>query len=170
MSIDPRAKVILAYIGALEAPKGYDQVYGGILPEDRPPKPLTTMTIREVLDWQQRIDPKYRSEAAGQYQIIEKTLLDLVRQGYVSEGDLFDAETQDYAGWTLMRRRGYDSFASGLLKPEAFGDRLAREWASLPVLTGPKRGASYYAGDGLNKALTKADTFEAVLKAVAKAF
>lgn len=47
------------------------------------------------------------------------------------------------------------------------------EWASFPVLVGTKgqkrtvkRGQSYYAGDGLNKALVAPDAVEAILDRV----
>ena len=52
----------------------YNAVWGGIKAKDRPPKKLVEMTIGEVLDWQDMIDPHYKSEAAGRYQIMEDTL------------------------------------------------------------------------------------------------
>lgn len=55
----------------------------------------------------------------------------------------------------------------------AFAKGLAQEWASFPVLVDCrgahrdiKRGQSFYAGDGLNKALVKPEKVEAVLQAV----
>ncbi len=62
---------------------------------------------------------------------------------------------------------------SGQIGVTEFGKRLAQEWASFPVLAATKgqkrtvqRGQSYYAGDGLNKALVKPEKVEAVLDQV----
>ena len=60
------------------------------------------MTVREVLAWQDSIDPKYRSEAAGKYQIMEDTLRDEVGKGSVSLNDVFNASTQDRLGVALL--------------------------------------------------------------------
>jgi hypothetical protein len=59
----------------------YDVIYGKIRPEDRPAKPMTQMSVREVLAWQDRIDARYASEAAGAVQIIPDTLRAVVRAG-----------------------------------------------------------------------------------------
>jgi hypothetical protein len=48
---------------------------------------------------------------------------------------------------------------------EAFANSLAKEWASLPVVTGKKKGQSYYSGDGLNKALVNVEPFLAAVRA-----
>ena len=140
----------------------YDVVWGGIRPEDRPKK-LSAMSVGRVLWWQDLIDSRYQSEAAGAGQIMEDTLRDLVKAGVVKETDIFDAKTQDTLVLALLDRRGWARCEAGTLSPEAFGNALAKEWASLPVITGAKRGASYYAGDGLNKAHA---TPEEVLAAV----
>ena len=52
----------------------------------------------------------------------------------------------------LLERRGLSKYKAGKISAEQFGNNLAKEWASFPVVTGSKRGRSYYAGDGLNKA------------------
>ncbi|WP_226779019.1 D-Ala-D-Ala carboxypeptidase family metallohydrolase [Oceaniglobus trochenteri] len=122
----------LDLIRSVEAPGGYDQVYGGIAPQDLPPKPLTQMTVAEVLNWQDRIDGKYNSEAAGGYQIMEDTLRDLVRSEGLTGGELFDAAMQDRLAIALMRRRGLDDFLAGTISAETFGNNLALEWAGLP--------------------------------------
>jgi hypothetical protein len=48
-------------------------------------------------------------------------------------------------------------YLEGRTTLEQFGNSLAKEWASLPVVAGKKKGRSFYAGDGLNKSLTGVD-------------
>lgn len=149
-------KGLLDLIGGVEAPKGYDQVYGGIRSSDQPPKPLTSMTVREVLAWQDSIDSRYMSEAAGRYQIMEDTLRDQVKKGNVSLDQRFDSGTQDALAVSLMNQRGLASYQAGLIGAEDFAQELSKEWASLPAITQDRngrsaKGQSYYAGDGLNK-------------------
>jgi muramidase (phage lysozyme) len=137
----------------------YDVVYSGIEPKDRPRK-LSDLTVTRVLWWQDVIDPLYRSEAAGAYQIMEDTLRTLK----VDQKRVFDAACQDDLALQLLDRRGWAKCEAGEMTPEAFGNALAREWASLPVITGPQRGKSYYDGDGLNSAHA---TPEEVMAAIA---
>ncbi|PIE10506.1 MAG: hypothetical protein CSA72_08345 [Rhodobacterales bacterium] len=156
---------LLSVIGRAEAPRGYNQVWGGIAAADRPPRALTTMTVNEVLAWQDSIDNRYNSEAAGRYQIMEDTLRDLVMSGAVSGNQLFNAQTQDACAVALMKRRGLDSYRAGHISAATFADRLAREWAGLPVQKDQRghkrhvrRGQSYYAGDSLNAATVSPDS------------
>ncbi|WP_321363541.1 hypothetical protein [uncultured Celeribacter sp.] len=143
---------LLGLIGGVEAPQGYNQVYGGS--KIATPKPLTQMTVGEVLDWQrQSIAAGSASSAAGRYQFLRKTLNDLVNAGYARKSDLFTPELQDRLAVALMERRGLSDYQSGRITETQFANNLAREWASLPVVTGSSAGSSYYAGDGLNKAL-----------------
>lgn len=145
-------------IGHLEAPHGYDMMYGGS--KIRPPKPITQMTVGELLNYQDRsVRAGSRSSAAGRYQIIRKTLRAQVAQGTVSLNDRFDVATQDRLANSLMEGRGISRYESGEISLEKFAQELSREWASLPAITKDKRGRgangqSYYAGDGLNKSLT----------------
>ena len=143
---------LLDFIAKFESRGDYNIVWGGIKKQDQPPRPLVTMTVGQVLNWQDSIDSRYMSEAAGKYQIMEDTLRDLVTQGHASKSELFNKTTQDKLAVALLRRRGLDRYLSGKISAEVFGNNIAREWASMPVTTGPNKGRSYYAGDGLNKA------------------
>ena len=154
---DARAQGILDFIGAIES-NGYDDVYRGVAAQ--PPQPLTTMTVAEVLAWQESIDARSRSEAAGKYQIIEDTLRELVDQGVVAPGALFNPATQDALALHLLERRGYDPARTDY---DRMGDAIAREWAALPVCTGYRAGRSYYDGLNGNTARTTCDTWLAVL-------
>jgi len=150
----------------------YEVVYGGIDAADRPAA-LTSMTVAEVLAWQDSIDARYPSEAAGAYQVMEDTLRGLVDSGQVSPDAVFNEATQDFVANLLMERRGLSKFVAGKLSAEKFADNLAREWASFPVVRNQQgakryveRGQSYYAGDGLNKAHADADEFLGVVEGI----
>ena len=144
----------------------YDVVWGGIAAKHRPAK-LSAMTIAEVLAWQDSIDAMYRSEAAGRYQIMEDTLRPLPVAAGLLPSDLFNEANQDALATVLLKRRGLDRYLAGGMSAEDFANNLAREWASLPVVTGPNRGRSYYARDGLNKSHVSVDDFLAAVRAVA---
>ena len=154
---------LLDFIGTLES-NGYDDYYRNVA--ESPPRRLTTMTVGEVLDWQDRIDARSNSEAAGRYQIMEDTLRGLVRQGVVPEDALFDATTQDALAVYLLDQRGWDPNRTG---PNAgtdlarMGDAIAREWAALPVCSGIRAGRSAYDGLAGNSARTTCDVWLKVL-------
>jgi predicted kinase/muramidase (phage lysozyme) len=159
---DPAVENLLSLVGRLEAPKGYDQVYSGSV--IRPPRPLTTMTINEVLAWQDaNVAGGAASSAAGGFQIIRKTLRASADQLGLKGDELFDAAMQKRIAVHLMRGRGLDDWRAGRISDQAFANSLAGEWAALPQVNGPKAGASVYQNDGLNKALTDPDTFLRVL-------
>lgn len=154
------------FIARYESGGDYNIVWGGIRKADHPPRPLVTMTIRDVLAWQDRIDPKYNSEAAGKYQVMEDTLRGIYTKAGLFGHSLFDEENQDRLADALLRRRGLDRYLSGSITTEEFANAIAREWASMPVVTGPNRGRSYYAGDGLNKAHAGVSEFLAAVRSV----
>ena len=159
-------KPLLDFIAKPESGGDYNVVWGRIKPADRPKRPLVTMTIAEVLAWQESIDARYQSEAAGRYQIMEDTLRPLPPAAGLLPSDLFNEANQDALATVLLRRRGLDKFLAGKISAEEFANNLAREWASLPVVTGPKAGRSYYAGDGLNKSHVSVSAFLAAVRAV----
>lgn len=169
---------LLDFIGNLES-EGYDDIVGLVSEASYPTKRLTRMTIQEVLDWQESIDKKYGSEASGRYQIMEDTLrgynndtrkgrrdkgTSLFERAGLSGGDLFSPENQDKLATVLIEARGLTKYLNGEITREQFGNNLASEWASLPLVTGPNAGRSRYAGDSAgNKSLTKVESFLSVL-------
>jgi muramidase (phage lysozyme) len=159
-------KPLLDFIAKPESGGDYGVVWGRIKPADRPKRPLISMTIAEVLAWQESIDARYQSEAAGRYQIMEDTLRPLPAAAGLKMYDLFNEANQDALATVLLRRRGLDKFLAGQISAEEFANNLAREWASLPVVTGPKAGRSFYAGDGLNKSHVSVEEFLAAVRAV----
>jgi len=141
--------------------------------QDKLPKPLTDYTVDELLAAQKVWAKNWRGSAAGRYQIIRKTLQGLVSQLGIPGTAHFNADLQDRLGFQLLQNRGWQAFASGQVSAGAYALQLAKEWASIPVLSDVQgqnrpvsRGESYYAGDGVNKSQAKADEFEAVLASI----
>jgi len=160
---------LLDFIAKPESGGDFNIVWGGIKAKDRPKKPLTTMTIGEVLAWQDSIDSRYPSEAAGAFQIMEDTLRGLYLSAELSSGDLFNEANQRRLAVELLNRRGLKRYLAGDIDAATFANALAREWASLPLVTGTKRGYSYYHGDGLNKSHVSPDAFLAAVMTAGRA-
>lgn len=149
----------------------YDVIYAN--KQGKLAKPLTSMTIDEVLAAQRGWSKNHGSSAAGGYQFMRNTLAEMKEELGLRGSQKLDPDLQDRLAYHLLKRRGYEGFMAGTINRTEFGKRLAMEWASFPVLAGTKgqqrqvkRGQSYYAGDGLNKALVAPDVVEAVLDRV----
>ena len=167
-NVPPGAAILLDFIGGIEAPQGYGTIYGNN--QSKLPKPLTAMTVDEVIGAGLGWARAYGSSAAGRYQFMNATLKGLKKELGLRGTQLLDANLQDRLAFHLLKGRGYDAFMAGTLPAVTFGKQLAQEWASLPVLAAAKggsrnvtRGQSYYAGDGLNKSLVTPEAVEAVL-------
>lgn len=113
---------------------------------------------------------KEPSSAIGGYQFLTATLDSLKSSLGLTGKERFTDILQDDLAVALMIRRGLLTFLRGNMSVDAFGNELAKEWASLPVLAATKRGnrsikvgQSYYAGDGLNKSFHKPETIRAAL-------
>jgi muramidase (phage lysozyme) len=165
------AAILLDFIGDIEAPAGYDTLYGNA--QKRYPWKLTSLTLGEVLKRGREWPRAHGSSACGRYQFMagpRHTLAGLCSELGLRDEQVFDADLQDRLAYHLLKRRGYDAFMAGRIDAREFGNRLAMEWASLPVLADcdgarrrVKRGQSYYAGDGLNKSLVSPERVEAIL-------
>ena len=150
---------LLDLIGRAEG-AGYDTIVGYIRRADYPHKQITQMTISEILDWQDSIDEKYDSEAVGRYQIMEDTLrgfdnsrssakgTSLYERAGLTLNSLFNQNNQDLMAIELLKYRGLNRFLTGSLTEVQFGDNLSYEWASLPVMIGPRAGQGRYSGQG----------------------
>lgn len=170
------AAILLDFIRETEVGRkdraSYDVIYANR--QNRLKRPLTTMSFGDVVDAQEAWSKNYGSSAAGAYQFMRATLIGLAKEiPSLKQTDLFTPDLQDRLGFHLLKRRSYQAFVTGELSLVEFGRRLAQEWASLPVLADTrghrqqvKRGQSYYAGDGLNKALVKPEKVETVLREV----
>lgn len=165
------AALLLDFIGGIEAPRGYNVIYGNN--QDKLLKPITHMTIGELVDAQVHFTNRFQSSASGRYQFMRATLQELSRELGLRGTQVFDANLQDRLAFHLLKRRGYEEYVAGKITRTEFGKRLAQEWASFPVLAATKgahrnvrRGESYYAGDALNKSLVSPAKVEAVLNKV----
>ena len=131
---------------------------------NKPKTPLTSMTVREIMNYQKDDD----GPAAGAGQIKHDTLEYLIDNGYISSSDVFSPEVQDKAVIRLLDRRGFVSWFNGETPTEEFGSDMAKEFASLPLLEARvvkgkarDRGQSRYAN---NTALMGADSWQDVLE------
>ena len=161
---------LLELIRSKESRNDYNAIVWLVAKHRYPPRPVSTMTVGEVLDWQDSIDRFQNSEAVGAYQIMEDTLRGMVQRGVVKRSDFFDYKTQDRLAEYLLNGRGLRAFMAGEITAEKFANSIAREWASFPVVTEQwngrrtvKPGQSYYAGDGINKAGVSPKTVLSVL-------
>lgn len=149
----------LELVGAIEAPRGYDSVTG--FAPTKPDRPITEMTIAEVMSWQRRIrDAGATSTAVGRFQFMHDTLAFLTRAYEVPHDTVLDRRTQDYLARVLLHRCGF--YDPDLPVPE-LGDCLAGTWAALPMLSEERRGLSRYKGRANNHARTSPEVVEAVL-------
>lgn len=125
---------------------------------------FTAMTINEVLQWQDEfIDRGSPSSAVGRYQFLNTTLGELVSEQGINRSSRFDKSMQDRLAIALLERRGGEAYVNKELSRHDFAANLAKEWASLPQITGDAPEKSYYDSDGLNKALVES---KKVLEAV----
>lgn len=171
-TVPPAAAIILDFIRKTEVGRedraSYDVIYGH--KQNRLPKPLTSMTVDEVIAAQGGWSKSHGSSAAGGYQFMRATLIGLKEELGLRGAQKLDPDLQDRLAYHLLKRRGFQGYMAGTIDRTEFGRRLAQEWASFPVLKATKgahrqvpRGSSYYMGDRLNKALVKPETVEAVL-------
>lgn len=182
------AAILLDFIYRTDAgkapPECYEIIFGNR--QKHLQKPITAMCLGDLIDAQKNWSSKAwvkqhwgygtASSASGAGQFMRATLQDLARELSLSGTQIFNPDFQDRLAYHLLKRRGYLEFMAGKISTVEFGKRLAQEWASFPVLaatTGAhrdiKRGQSFYAGDGLNKALKSPEQVEAVLAKVKSA-
>lgn len=152
LAVDPASYApLLELIGQAESKGNYNAYFGH--PLSSSPR-FTDMTLRQVRDWQrQYVAQGAASSAVGKYQIIDTTLDGLVARLKISPDTKFDAATQDRLAVALVERRGSVDYINKQLSQSQLAANLAKEWASLPRINGPKPESSYYAGDGLNASL-----------------
>lgn len=166
-SIPVGAARFLDLIGSVEAPHGYDTIFGNRQAEL--PKRVTLCTVDDVIEGRTTVDR--RSSATGRYQFMGYTMKSLKKDLGLTGKEVLTPDFQDFLGYALMKRRGYYRFLTGKMSLVDYGKAIAQEWASFPVLAdcqGQKRwvvrGQSYYSGDGLNKSLLKPERVEEALR------
>ncbi len=161
-------KVLLDHIGQFESGGNYNAYFRHADNQDNPH--FTGMTLAEVINWQtEQIKAGSPSTALGRYQIIRGTLRGLVKSmGLDASTVRLDAATQDQMAVKLLEDKGLKDFLAGTITAEAFANSVARVWAALPIVTDDfpdhqgrtgQKGASFYADDGLNKALVGVNSY-----------
>lgn len=180
-SIPAAAAVILELVYRTEtgvtAPQCYNVLYAHA--EKHEPyskKPITYWTLDEIEADGPRRTKLYGSSAAGAAQFMRDTLdkpgtlLDIEGEMGLTGKEIFSPDMQDLMAYHLLKRRGFLKFMNGEISAMTFGNNLAKEWASFPVLCALNgahkklvRGETYYAGDKLNKVLLKPAAVEKVL-------
>ena len=138
---DNDAAAILGFVSKAEG-ADFNTLFGGskVILEEK--------TVAEVQQMQRAHGKKTGSSATGAYQVMRKTLSDLIDQGVVDPDEPFTEDVQNRIGMALLERRGYDDWKAGKLTTEQFADRLAQEWAALPLGS----GKSAHEGKMSNKA------------------
>lgn len=130
---------------------GYDDFWGSNAKDDprylATPKPLTKMTLDEVLEWQEdnfydfTDEEKARqmkqhgrswessSRALGKYQFVNTTLKNLIeKEGNFDKSQLFDADMQDYLGEKLMNQIGLKDWETGKKSDRDFAKDISKTW------------------------------------------
>lgn len=182
-SIPASAAYLLKFIYNTDAgappPKCYEIIFGNR--QNRLPKPITSMTLNELMSNQRNWSSKSwvlanwgikgaASSASGAAQFMRDTLRGIINEMKLTGEEKFTPDLQDLMAYHLLKRRGYLDYMSGKINRTQFALNLAKEWASFPVLAPVqgrhltlKRGQSYYAGDSVNKALVSPEKVEQVL-------
>lgn len=167
---DEPVQIILGFIRRTETgkpdPEAYDILFGGRTLSP----PLTQRTLGDVIAAGRKWSRAHGSSAAGAYQFMHATLMDLRRILSLPNDTRLDPPTQDRMAFYLVGRRGLQDFLADRIPLPVFAHNLAREWAGLPVLRASvgahrqiERGDSYYSGDGVNGAVVSAEEVEAML-------
>lgn len=147
---------LLDIIATAESHGNYNAYYGST---NNSSIDFTHMSIQEVIEWQkEHIAAGNVSSAVGRYQIIDTTLAGLVRDMDLDTSQAFNEATQDAMAIALLEQRGSVRYVNNALSRSDFAANIAKEWASLPKMTGDDPGHSYYAGDGLNASLIDTET------------
>ena len=153
---------LLAVISKYESGKyGYEAIFGNFdLKDGSRPKPLTSMTIDEVINYARniyypkyvnRMKPNVRSSALGKYQQLAKYLEGRARKaGLDTATELFSPENQDkiVIAANIESGRGGKDFLEGSQSEDRTLDRLSFEFASFP----DSKGNFQYGGQGKNGA------------------
>lgn len=165
LQVDPvSAKPLLDLIARVESKGNYNAYFGNA---GNTSIKFTEMSIADVLSWQEDfIAAGHPSSAVGRYQIISTTLKSLVQQLDIDTNQPFNETMQDKMAVALLERRGATEYVNNQIDGRQFAAELAKEWAALPKIIGDRPEQSYYAGDGLNKALVGVDEILRAVNAV----
>ena len=139
---------LIGFAEGTDRKRGYNETlaYGAFTGGD---VDIVSMTLQEVDALQTRMlkHPvnSFNSSALGRYQIVRTTLRTIRKTLKLPATALFDADMQDRCACYLLGLRGIDKYLAGRLSENTLINNLAREWASLPMVSG--KGA--YAGQNV---------------------
>lgn len=139
---------LIGFAEGTDRKRGYNETlaYGAYTGGD---VDLCTMTLKEIDALQTKMlkhpANSFNSSALGRYQIVRTTLRAIRKSLGLSDNALFDPGMQDRCACYLLGLRGIDKYLAGRLAENTLIDNLAREWASLPIVSG--KGA--YAGQNV---------------------
>ena len=94
-----------------------------------PETPLTKMTVSEIMGYQRGEN----GPAAGAGQIKYNTFQYLLNTGTLKPDEVFSPQVQRKAHFRLLDRRGFNEWVQGELSNDGFIQRLAREYAAVPL-------------------------------------
>ncbi|WP_299749836.1 hypothetical protein [uncultured Tateyamaria sp.] len=154
--VTANSEQVRAFIRHYEATSDYDLYHPGM--KRAPPRPLTQMTVGEVMAWQ-KSQGDVISTASGAYQIIQRTLRGLVNKHGIDRNALFDRQMQDHLADLLLLE--CKARRNNVVR---YGNCIAYIWAALPLLSGPNTGKSAYDGIAGNRALTTTKNFMTLLQ------
>lgn len=111
------AAILLAFVRKTEVSRddraSYDVIYAN--KQGKLAIPLTSMTYGDIIDAQRKWSKNNGSSAAGAYQFMRATLIDLAKENPSLRGDdVFTPDLQDQLGYALLLRRGYATQHRGL--------------------------------------------------------
>ena len=162
---------LLDFIAFYECNGNYNGYFGHANSSD---PVLVTKTIAEIQSFQDNLRKQNgKSSATGRYQFMFNTVAGLIKNGVIRRTDIFNTQTQDRMAIALLKGAGLGRYLAGRMSDVDFGVRVAAIWAAMPVprtvhLKGRTvhPGQSYYAGDGLNKALASVDRFMEAIRSI----
>jgi muramidase (phage lysozyme) len=125
-----RDQRLLNFIASVESRGDYDALYHGL--RQRPARPLTQLTVGEVMQFQRSLR-NVTSTAVGRYQFIKDTLAYLARKHRIDPKTRFDAALQDRLAWELVRECAAAPRPAGLcqLSGANLGRLATGVWAKL---------------------------------------
>ena len=168
-NISPEKRAILRTLMWSEG-AGYGTLFGGAVVPEVAQGMLTVQEMINMADTGRLPDHLggravnfgSGSTAAAGYQFMPDTLEDLIRTGDLRPDELFTPQLQDTAAIALLLRFLSEDELNGELTAAQW-DKLSSTWASIPLSS---TGKTYYAGDGINKAKSRAAFNEYYQKAL----
>jgi muramidase (phage lysozyme) len=160
-SKDRQADALLDFIAQAESDGNYDAVIGNA----RSSINLAALQLHRIYGLQSfLLHTTGRSTAVGRYQILRKTLKELVTRYSIAEKTKFTPEFQDHLALLLLKRRGFDKWQRNVITDVTFAHELSKEWASFPDPL--NKGKSHYEHKAGNHAAYSLDQVYEVLAAL----